>query len=279
MCASKNNNLANSNLLIGCSGYSYREWIEAGVYPSATKQNEMLHRYAEQFPVVELNYTWYRMPTPELIERQRLQAPENFLFAAKLTNTLTHEIDTNIWKENIVRYRDAVAPMMQSGQLIAVLVQLPPSFDRSQSHRKYLASLLDHLHGLPLAVEFRHKSWATDRVFAELERRKVTLVAVDEPRLSHLFPTLDVVTNPDLAYIRFHGRNADGWLNKANTHPFDYDYSDEELKPWAEKTINKMMKRAKKGVVFFNNHVSGQAPKNANRLVEMLVEQGLIGGK
>jgi len=277
MCSSRNPNSAHSNLLIGCSGYSYREWIEAGVYPPGTKQTDMLGCYAEQFPIVELNYTWYRLPTPELIDRQRKQAPENFLFTAKLTNTLTHEIDTSIWKENIVRYRDAVAPMLQSGQLVAVLIQLPPSFDRSPSRRKYLASLLDHLHGLPLAVEFRHKSWANDRVFAELEKRKVTLVAVDEPRLSHLFPTLGVVTNPDLAYIRFHGRNADGWLNKPNTHPFDYDYSDEELKPWAEKTIGRMMKRARKGVVFFNNHVSGQAPKNANRLVEMLTEQGLIG--
>ncbi len=277
MCSSRNSNLAHSNLLVGCSGYSYREWIEAGVYPPTTKQAEMLTRYAEQFPIVELNYTWYRMPTAELIEHQCKQAPEGFLFTVKLTNTLTHEIDTSSWKENIVRYRDALAPMMQNGQLVAVLIQLPPSFDRSAARRKYLASLLNHLEGLPLAVEFRHSSWVNDRVFAELERRNVTLVTVDEPRLSYLFPTLDVVTNPDLAYIRFHGRNADGWRNKPNCHPFDYNYSDTELIPWAKETINNMMTRAKKGVVFFNNHVAGQAPRNANKLIEILTEQGLVG--
>ncbi len=266
-----------AKLLIGCSGYSYREWIEAGVYPQGTKQTEMLARYAEEFPIVELNYTWHRMPTPEMIERQRQQAPPGFPFAAKLTKTLTHEVDSNIWRENIVRYRDALAPLTQAGQLAAVLVQLPPSFDRTPKNRRYLAHLLDALHGLPIAIEFRHKSWAHDRVFAELERRKVTLVAVDEPKLPHLFPALDVVTNPEQFYVRFHGRNAAGWQNRGNAHPFDYDYSDDELSPWAEETIERMTRRAKKGLIFFNNHVSGQAPHNARRLAELLAEQGLYG--
>lgn len=264
-----------AQLLIGCSGYSYREWIEAGVYPQATKQNEMLARYAEQFPIVELNYTWYRMPTAQMIERQRKQAPPDFPFAAKLTKSLTHEIQTEAWKGEIERYRDALAPLTQAGQLAAILVQLPPSFDRAPKNRSYLACLLDALHGLPVAVEFRHKSWAHDRVFAELERRKVTLVSVDEPALLHLFPALDVVTNPEFFYIRFHGRNAAGWKSRGNAHPFDYDYSDEELRPWAEETIERMAKRARKGLIFFNNHVAGQAVKNARQLKELL---GLAAG-
>ncbi|MCP4714836.1 MAG: DUF72 domain-containing protein, partial [Deltaproteobacteria bacterium] len=167
-------------------------------------------RYAEHFSATELNYTWYQMPKAEAIERQRQKVPQKFLFAVKLTRTLTHEIDPKLWPNHALSFRDGVAPLMQAGQLAAVLIQLPPKFKRTPPNRKHLAALLDNLSGLPLAVEFRHSSWATDRVFAGLEERKITLVTVDEPDLPGLFPALDVVTNPDMFYVRFHGQNAKG---------------------------------------------------------------------
>ena len=192
-------------LYVGTSGFSYAEWVDAGFYPSGTKSGQMLQQYARYFLITELNYTWYQMPKAEAIERQCQQVSQEFLFAAKLTRTLTHEIDQQQWRDQAILYREGIVPLVQTGQLVAVLIQLSPSFLRTTSNRKYLATLLDELHDLPLAIEFRHRSWASDRVFSELERRQVTLVGVDIPDLPNLFPVLDVVTNPDLFYVRFHG--------------------------------------------------------------------------
>jgi uncharacterized protein YecE (DUF72 family) len=266
-------------LHVGTSGFSYTEWVEAGFYPSGTKSGNMLQQYARYFSITELNYTWYQMPKVEAIERHRQQVPQGFLFAAKLTRTLTHEIDPQQWRDQAVLYREGVAPLVQAGQLIAVLIQLSPSFLRTAPNRKYLAALLDSLYGLPLAIEFRHRSWASDRVFAELERRKVALVGVDAPDLPGLFPSLDVVTNPDLFYVRFHGRNVKGWRSGNMQLQFDYDYSDDELHEWIENKIEPMSGRARKGVIFFNNHVRAQAPGNARKMAILLKERGLMNTK
>jgi len=115
-------------LHVGTSGFSYTEWVEAGFYPPGTKSGKMLPLYARRFSITELNYTWYQMPRAEAIERQRQQVPQGFLFAAKLTRSLTHEIDPQEWPGQAVLYREGVAPLVQAGQLIAVLIQLPPSF-------------------------------------------------------------------------------------------------------------------------------------------------------
>jgi uncharacterized protein YecE (DUF72 family) len=262
-------------LFVGTSGYSYTEWVDAGFYPPGTKSGRMLPLYAQHFSITELNYTWYQMPRSEVIERQRGQAPKTFLFAAKLTRSLTHEIDQEHWPDHAARYRDGMTPLVQAGQLAAVLIQLPHSFHRTSPNRKYLAMLLDALHGLPLAIEFRHRSWANDRVFAELERRGITLVGVDGPDLPGLFPVLNVVTNPDLFYVRFHGRNAKGWYSGNMQRQFDYNYSDDELREWIEDKIETMNARARRGVLFFNNHVLAQAPANALRMADLLKEHGL----
>ncbi len=259
-----------ADFFVGTSGYSYVEWIDAGFYPQGTPTRGMLPLYARHFSVMELNYTWYQMPRAPAIERMCSRVPKGFKFAAKLTRTLTHEINPDLWKNEVALYRQGMAPLVQSGRLFAVLVQLPPFFTRSLKHRHYLAALLDELSGLPLAVEFRHDSWATDTVLAGLEERKVALVCVDEPALPHFFPTLDAVTNPDFFYIRFHGKNASGWRSGSMQKQFDYDYSDRELKGWVETRIRPMGKRAKAGGIFFNNHVRGQAPKNALQLIELL---------
>ena len=262
-------------LFVGTSGYSYTDWIDAQFYPSGTKSGNMLPLYAQHFSITELNYTWYQMPRAEAIERQRRKSPKNFLFTAKLTRSLTHDIDKRHWSEHARSYRDGVAPLVQAGQLVAILIQLPPSFGYTPPNRKYLANLLDALYDLPLAIEFRHVSWANDRVFAELERRRVTLVSVDEPGLKGLFPALDVVTNSDLFYVRFHGRNAKGWRSGNMQLQFDYSYSDDELNEWIENKIEPMCKQTVRGVLFFNNHVRAQAPANAHQLVTLMKERGL----
>jgi uncharacterized protein YecE (DUF72 family) len=238
----------------------------------------MLPFYARRFGITELNFTWYQMPKAPAMVRMRERVPETFGFAVKLTRTLTHEVDPHGWRGQAARYREGIAPLVQSGQLLAVLVQLPPGFQRRAPQRRYLAELLDELTGLPVAVEFRHSSWATDRVFAELERRRVTLVAVDEPALPGLFPRLDVVTNPDLFYLRFHGRNARGWRSGNMQQQFDYDYTEAELAEWLP-AIETMAARAESGIMFFNNHVRAQAPKNAEQLAAQLTAQGRSAGE
>lgn len=276
MNTKKENNYTNPcRIYVGTSGYSYTEWIDAGVYPPETKSGDMLRTYAKRFSTTELNYTWYQMPRAETVKRQLSLVPSDFMFAAKLTRILTHEVDPKRWQTDASVYRDGIAPLLQARQLAAVLIQLPPYFNRSPSNRTYLASLLDELHGLPIAVEFRHRSWANDRVFDELTQRRATLVNVDEPDLPGLFPTLDIITNPDLFYVRFHGRNTKGWRSGNLQHQFDYDYTEDELNEWIENKIIPMANKASKGLIFFNNHVSGQAARNASALIQLLKQQGI----
>ncbi len=255
---------------VGTSGYSYPEWITAGFYPPGTPARKMLAAYARRFPVTELNYTWYQMPKEPAMERLAERAPAGFTFTAKLTRSLTHEIDPGSWRRQAELYRHGISPLLQAKRLLAVLIQLPPSFGRTAANRRYLASLLDALEALPLAVEFRHRCWAVDRVFRELEKRHITLVTVDTPPLEYLFPTLDVVTNPDLFYVRFHGRNLTGWKSGNIQQQFDYLYSDQQLRDWVRGPLTRMAAGSRRGVVFFNNHVRGQAPRNAAMLAELL---------
>ncbi len=264
------------HLWVGTSGYSYTEWAEIGFYPAGTPSGKMLSVYAQTFPITELNYTWYQMPKADALERMRQQVPGTFRFTAKLNRGLTHEIDPGGWRGAVRQYRDGIAPLLQAGQLAAVLLQFPAAFQRVPRNRRYLAELLDELAGLPTAVEFRHVSWAIDKVFAELARRGTTLVAVDTPELPALFPRLDVVTNPEFFYIRFHGRNAGGWRSGNMQKQFDYDYSDAELRTWTTDTICKMADRTRNGYMFFNNHVRAQAPENAKTLIRQLHESGLV---
>ncbi len=254
-------------VLIGTSGYSYTEWVDSGFYPQGTRAPEMLSLYANSFPIVELNYTWYQMIRAEAISRMIAKAPDSFLFAAKLTRTLTHERDRD-WRQELKLYREGIKPLQQ--QLAAILIQLPPDFDWTRNNRCYLAHLLDGLQGFPLAIEFRHISWARDSVFAELERRRVTLVTVDAPSLPMLFPCLDIVTNPSLFFVRFHGRNQQGWQSGNMQKKFDYSYSETELQEWNKRYLSSLRSKAEKGVIFFNNHVRAQAPRDAALLRRIL---------
>lgn len=261
--------MSHNHIHIGTSGFSYTEWIEAGFYPKGTKSAEMLGLYASIFGTAELNYTWYQMVRTEAMERMLARVPGDFLFAAKLTRTMTHEQDAD-WRRQTALYRQGIQPLVQGGKLAAVLVQLPPNFDRTAGNRAYLGALLDELAGLPLAVEFRHASWARDSVFRELEKRRITLVTVDEPDLPGLFPGLDVVTNPDLTYIRLHGRNQAGWRTGNMQKKFDYDYSPRELEDWLARYGKTLLEKPKQSLVFFNNHVRAQAPANASLFRKIL---------
>jgi uncharacterized protein YecE (DUF72 family) len=261
--------MAASPLYIGTCGFSYPEWIESGIYPAGTRSAEMLGLYSRLFPVVELNYTWYQMIRAETMERMLIGSGPSLRFCAKLTRTMTHEVADN-WRHQAALYRQGIQPLVHSGRLLSVLVQLPPFFRRTPENRTYLAHLFDALQPLPLAVEFRHRSWALESVFNGLEQRRITLVSVDAPPLPDLFPPLDVVTNPDLFYLRLHGRNLQGWRSGSKQQQFDYDYSDTELAEWSRARIPAMRTACTAGVILFNNHVAGQAVHNARTMTRLL---------
>ena len=113
---------------VGTCGYSYTEWVDSGFYPPGTKSTAMLGLYGRSFSVVELNYTWYQMARAEPLARMLEGAPAHLRFAAKLTRTMTHERDNN-WREQLALYRQGIAPLRE--RLVAVLIQLPPDFDRN----------------------------------------------------------------------------------------------------------------------------------------------------
>ncbi|MGI6656323.1 MAG: DUF72 domain-containing protein [Desulfobulbus sp.] len=259
---------ANSPIYIGTSGFSYPEWIDAGIYPPGTKSAEMLGLYCRLFPVVELNYTWYQMVRQESLGRM-LATGGHLFYCAKLTRTMTHEIDAD-WLVQTRLYCQGIQPLLQSDRLLSVLVQFPLSFRRTRENRLYLARLFEALETLPLAVEFRHRSWDRDSVFKGLEQRRITLVSVDAPPLPDLFPPLAIVTNPDLFYLRLHGRNTLGWRSGSKQRQFDYNYTQEELRQWSEKGIPAMRSACKTGVILFNNHVAGQAVRNAQAMAKLL---------
>ena len=230
----------------------------------------MLRHYARQFSITELNYTWYQVPRADALERMLPKVPAEFYFTAKLTRTITHGIHPYGWQTEVAQFRNGMLPLLHARRLLAILLQFPLRFEHTRGNRLYLANLFDELDGLPLAIELRHRSWVDERIFQELESRRITLVTVDRPDLPDLFPFLDALTNPDLFYIRLHGRNDAGWRSGNMQKQFDYDYSDEELRVWSEQIIPRMAARARSGVIFFNNHVRAQAPQNALMLADQL---------
>jgi uncharacterized protein YecE (DUF72 family) len=262
-------------LYVGTSGYAYAEWTTAGFYPAGTTIDQMLALYARRFSTTELNSTAYQLPRAETVERRRRQVPPGFLFAVRLTRTLTHEIDFQRWPDLALEYRDGLAPLVQTRQLAAILLQFPSTFDRTLIHRRHLAALLDALQGLPLAVEFRHRSWAQDRVLYELEKRRTTLVVVDGPPLPDLFPVREAVTNPEFFCARFYGHNRGGWSSSKPSRQFDYCYADDELCEWIERRIEPLSNRAHRGILLFSNHVRAQAPADAKKMVQLLRERGM----
>lgn len=258
------------SIAIGTCGYSYVEWVDNGFYSPQAKNSEMLSQYCHQFAIVEINYTWYQVPQKDAIKRLVQRSPAHFQFTAKISRHITHERPDDL-ERYIALYKQGITPLKQ--QLTALLIQLPSEFTYTTSNRLYLARILDGFAEFPLAVEFRHPSWAMDSVFMELEKRKISLVTVDVPPLPHLFPSLDVVTNPNLLYIRFHGRNTVGWQSGSMQKKFDYNYSLNELKQFHQQYLAPMLAQSSHGVVFFNNHVKAQAPRNARSFGHYL-EQG-----
>ena len=227
-------------MLTGTSGYSYKEWV-SHFYPEKTPASAMLRYYAERFPTVEINNTFYRMPDTSLLERWAQEVPEGFAFTLKAPQRITH----------IKRLKDAASDVAEFTRRAAVLgdklgmllFQLPPSL------RKDLPRLRDFLGALPperrVAVEFRHDSWHDDEVYETLRARGAALCVMEDDEEASPF----VVTSED-AYLR---------LRRTQ-------YTEDDLRAWADRIAAQPLERA---WVYFKHEDEALAPRFARQLAEL----------
>ena len=250
---------------IGTSGFSYDDWL-GPVYPAGLPARDQLAFYAREFSTVELNVTYYRVPDARTVEGWVRKTPDDFLFAVKAYQGLTHERAA----PDFAGFVSALQPLTESGKLGCVLAQFPYSFHPIPESRDYLRHLRDGLDTLPVVVEFRNAGWMSPRTFDLLRSLGLGFCSVDEPRLTGLMPPVAVATGP-VAYVRFHGRNAAKWYAHAEAwERYDYTYSLDELREWTPK-LRELDAEAPLTLVFFNNHFQGQAVKGARDLGQLLL--------
>ncbi|HOJ78306.1 MAG TPA: DUF72 domain-containing protein [Bacillota bacterium] len=257
--------------LVGTSGFSYKDW--RGVfYPENIKAQTMLNYYAQQFPLLELDFSYYQMPNFKAMAAMEEKTPDNFLFCVKAHKSMTHEFSRVPSEDrlNFKSFTQAMEPIRQAGKLGCLLFQFPWGFKNTQANRSYLRFIRDELPDEELIIEFRNVEWVQPAVFNYLRGLKLGFCCVDEPKLKGLFPPLVTATS-ELGYIRFHGRNAAKWWK--NEHPwerYDYLYSREELEEWEPKIL-KLTGETKRTFVLFNNCHAGHAVINARMLIELLL--------
>jgi len=256
-----------SEILIGTSGFFYDDW-KGQFYPPDMGRNDFLEFYARHFKVLELNFSYYRIPEPRQSRQMINKSGGKLQFVVKAFRQMTHQISEISLKEILPLFIDGISPFIEAGTLGAVLLQFPQSFHYTPQNRVYLKSLIEDLSPHPLFVEFRQKDWLKDSVFKTLRELRTGFVCVDEPPLPALIPP--IVTNTcDFGYIRFHGRNIKNWYGTDSTKRYDYLYSEDELNEWIPK-IKELAERTEKLFVFFNNHAKAQAITNANMLINLL---------
>jgi uncharacterized protein YecE (DUF72 family) len=238
---------ARSRILVGCSGWSYQHW-RGRVYPSDAPATRWLELYSATFDAVEVNTTFYRLPTRRAVEQWVRATPDDFVFAVKASRYLTHIKRLRELPQGLRRLRERIAPLETAGKLGPVLWQLPPTFERDDER---LAAALDELGPGRHAFEFRHPSWFADDVEALLRAHDVAFVVADSRRRPLPLPE----RTASWAYFRFHdGRGRDG------------NYSERQLAEWAAG-----LRRGRgDGYAFFNNDWEGFAVANALRLRELL---------
>ena len=201
-------------LHVGTSGYSYKEW-KGAFYPERLPPAKMLEFYAARLGAVEINNTFYRLPSPALLAGWREQVPASFRFAVKATRSITH-IKRLAGAESELEVLLRAASVL--GESLGVLLfQLPP-FQRLDLAR--LESFLEQLpRGTRAAFEFRHASWRTPEVRALLRRRELASVAVDDDEADAAETSADLEPTADYAYVRlrrslYADRDLDAWSQR-----------------------------------------------------------------
>ncbi len=254
-------------IMLGVSGWSYDDWI-GPVYPEDLPRYRWLSYIAEQVDTVEVNVTYYRLPAAKMVQGWVERTPDDFVFSAKAHRSITHERTA----PDFEAYAESVQPLTEAGKLACVLAQFPYSFHATDENRDYLLRLRDGLAELPVVIEFRNRAWVTDETFELLDELRFGYCSVDEPRLDNLMPPIARATGP-LAYVRFHGRNADTWWDHDEAwQRYDYTYSSEELGEWVPK-LQSLDAAVPMTLGYANNHYRGQSLAAVRELRKLLSTQ------
>lgn len=252
---------------IGTSGYSYDDWV-GPYYPPEVSKPGWLSFYAREFQTCEINFTYYRLPDARTLALMADKTPDGFLFTVKASKELTHEREAGV--DAFPKFVQALHPLLEKGKFGCILAQFPYSFHPTQDNRDYLMTFRERLEPLPLVIEFRNAQWLTPGTFSLLQEHRLGFCCVDEPRLKGLIPPLAEATS-DVAYVRFHGRNAKKWWrHEQSWERYDYTYSKEELAEWVPK-IRDLDAKARHTFVFANNHWHAQAIDTARQLRLLLL--------
>jgi len=230
---------------IGTSGWHYDHW-RSRFYPEKLAKPKWLEFYATNFATVELNNSFYQLPSEAAFATWRDSSPATFTFAVKVSRFITH----------IKRLRDteeAVDKFITRAQILGeklgpLLYQLPPNMHRDDERLESFLSILPQ--GIKHVFEFRHQSWLEETVFKTLHKYNIGLCVFDMPSLS-----CPLVTTADFAYIRFHGSTGLYWSC----------YSDEELADWAKRLAD-LAVNLKAVYIYFNNDAEAFAVRNAMTL-------------
>jgi uncharacterized protein YecE (DUF72 family) len=236
---------------IGCSGWNYTHWRDV-VYPRGLPARRWLDHYATLFDTVEVNTTFYRLPSTTAVAGWAEQSPAGFVFAVKASRYLTHIKRLADMGPGVRRFYERIEPLVASGKLGPVLWQLPPNFHRNDER---LETALAALPGGRHAFEFRHPSWFAGGVYELLRAHGVALVIADRPEIRR-FQAHE--RTADFVFLRFHHGGGDG------------SYTHRRLGYWGRR-IEEW--RAEGDVyAYFNNDWAGYAVENALWLANRLAE-------
>jgi uncharacterized protein YecE (DUF72 family) len=290
-----------TDIRIGTASWTDPGFVEDW-YPPKLPASARLRWYTEHFNYVEINATFYAIPAARTVERWVTETPDDFLFDVKLPKVLSHHrmqakflppalrskvplqgayVELNPKTEQLVvqSLLRELKPLCEAKKLGAFLLQLSPSFRPKTHELSELDSLRDLLWDHLLAVELRNRDWVEgEQLNATLDyfrRQKIICVSVDAPQSEHftVMPGLNYVTNPELAYFRFHGRNEEGYIKgRTVADRFDHDYSESEVAEIAQRLRN-IEPQVQRLHAAANNNRSNYAPKFASRLREILSER------
>lgn len=255
-------------------------WTEHPALIHNVQRPVTLNEYAQHFPTVEVDTFFYALPQVATIQNWLAEVPANFQFVIKAHRGMTlHQRgqEKGELEQLFARYRQTIAPLIAAGQLKTVLFQFPPYFDASLQDIEYLKLVRTLMGSLPIAVEFRNQTWyrpgTVKSLLAYCRDLHFTLVAADEPHTTVTsVPFYLAMTNPQLAMLRLHGRNTQGWVNQDKSWRKTrtlYRYSPEELTSFAD-AINGLAPQPKEVCVIFNNNSAKDAAPNALQLQKMM---------
>jgi uncharacterized protein YecE (DUF72 family) len=278
---------------IGTSGWSYPSGKGAwnGIfYPPRSGTRPVVDElayYAEHFDTVEVNSTFYRVPSVTMTRSWAERTPRGFEFAIKLFQKFTHPAmhreATHDEDEKTIPFHGAVPtatagdaeafaaaiePLATAGKLGPLLAQFPPSFRNNDATRDYLSWLLEQWRGIPMAVELRHRSWSDDAdvVREMLAEHDAAWVQIDEPKFEDSIRQDDTPDTSAFVYLRLHGRNAaQWWSHERSEDRYNYLYSADELEPFAE-AADVARRLMKKLYLYMNNHFEAKGVANAAML-------------